>query len=1034
MLYSRRLYHRVFCWDGSLSCSDEKAVMKLEQLTYPFVWFGICYSPEKTPVDGNAWHNTVTRRAMGGIQVYVECAENAVFTLKNQYGEFTFTAAEIAGDGYRFFPVGGKYEFNVITVCRYGHYWFRPHDFLPGMVEFPAESMPLRIKDHRRMIMAELPPSQFLELPLEISPAPAGSENLLTVHLQGMLLKPDDTSQLPEEEYAPVSKRVERFLSRKCQRNFVGAEAQISLTADDGTVLEKTHYFRFHDFEVQLMEDIWFTFPVKKNIRRITITQNSQGYSLWLAKITARLRQVEHLEMELPQWALANEKVFGRIYAVEPCNATVSDGKTAVAKSLVHGWNEIAVVPQKAGVNHRFTLCGDGKTTSAVIPAVYALSSETPEVIVGCDLTTVPHDDNGDMDQLLEYISRTRLGNTVVFRNFRPYPNSPAPADELLDRWGKYCADHRIFVQSVNCHASGKLAEAAGAYMHNGGWHEIAGTVYAGDPDPENPAQTMPEAMERFIAYVKKDVAEHKQSSFRYGYGDAGGGARYLFQAGLEYIRAETMVPHTQHLCSLVRPASRIYGKGDWGVHIAVQHSAQPYIESWHLGQYYLSLYQAWAMGANNIYEEDSLFIAFKDEPQSWDDRLTKGKRQMTRDFMKFAATHPRKGKLRINIASLEGRFEAPFNGFICGAEQNPSYSVWGAHGNPAPEWGHRQPEKKRQILDVLMPGASTHPLRQKEDERRFYFSGTPYGDFDQLPVEADVAEFCNYKLILNLGWHTANAEDQAKIEKFVASGGTYFAGLPEYSCHTGRKFLLNMEDLDLLNGGDLSNFAGIKVLGKGEKYSGKYSGISGDESSSRTYSFSPDEDGECCLADVVLCGAEAVVIDQFSGKPLIVKHRFGRGAVYTLTAWAYPGHEALGGLMAAFCRKLCDEHKGGYFIEDSSREVFWNLRETETFRQMTLLNTDWSVAGNVKEVSLHTPDFSIPLEVKEGEIKILYLYNDAVIETTGNLHLEFTPAGKITAHGEGNSAVIIHRPGENESRDICFSNTTSKEFSIKQR
>ncbi|MBQ4328107.1 MAG: hypothetical protein IJC27_00110, partial [Lentisphaeria bacterium] len=94
MLYSRRLYHRVFCWDGSLSCSDEKAVMKLEQLTYPFVWFGICYSPEKTPVDGNAWHNTVTRRAMGGIQVSVECAENAVFTLKNQYGEFTFTAAE----------------------------------------------------------------------------------------------------------------------------------------------------------------------------------------------------------------------------------------------------------------------------------------------------------------------------------------------------------------------------------------------------------------------------------------------------------------------------------------------------------------------------------------------------------------------------------------------------------------------------------------------------------------------------------------------------------------------------------------------------------------------------------------------------------------------------------------------------------------------------------------------------------------------------------------------------------------------------
>ncbi|MBQ4328911.1 MAG: hypothetical protein IJC27_04215, partial [Lentisphaeria bacterium] len=89
---------------------------------------------------------------------------------------------------------------------------------------------------------------------------------------------------------------------------------------------------------------------------------------------------------------------------------------------------------------------------------------------------------------------------------------------------------------------------------------------------------------------------------------------------------------------------------------------------------------------------------------------------------------------------------------------------------------------------------------------------------------------------------------------------------------------------------------------------------------------------------------------------------------------------------------------------------------------------------GNVKPVTLHTPLLNCPVKVKEGEIKILYLYNDAVIETTGNLHLEFTQSGKITAHGEGNSAVIIHRPGENESRDICFSNTTSKEFSIKQR
>ncbi len=142
-------------------------------------------------------------------------------------------------------------------------------------------------------------------------------------------------------------------------------------------------------------------------------------------------------------------------------------------------------------------------------------------------------------------------------------------------------------------------------------------------------------------------------------------------------------------------------------------------------------------MGAEGVYDEDSLFGLWSEERQVWDDILPKSRRDMTRSFYKFASTHPRKGKCVRNIAFLEGRYAAPFNGFICGTEQDPHYSVWGLFGNDAPEWGPGQPEKCRQLLDVLMPGASTHPLRQKFDKRRFYFSGTPYGDFDCTPIEA---------------------------------------------------------------------------------------------------------------------------------------------------------------------------------------------------------------------------------------------------------------------------------------------------------
>lgn len=1025
ILYSSSFYHPVYCWDGSLVCSDEKAVMALELLNYPVVWCGICYSPEKTPIPGNSWQNVHTCRAMGGLQVTAECDEHAKFILKNRYGEFTFSAAQLQDNTRLEFPVGSKYGFCVITINRHGHYWFRPEKMFPGMVQFTAGDLPLRTDERRRMIMAELPPEKEITLPVSLDAAAPGADNLLTVHLQCMLLKPDDRTGLPDdpnEKNNPFA----FLISEKCPYDFVAEEVRIRLTADDGTVLEKTHYFRYHDFEVQLMEDIWFTFPVRGRISGITISQHSPYYHLWIEKITCRPRTIRHLTMEMPRWAIAGKPVYGRIYAVNSCEAIISGGGSPVKKALSPGWNEVEITCPQAALDLKFTAVSGDQHSSAVLPEVYALAPEEPEVMVGCDFTTVPHDGNGDMDQLLEYISRTQMGNTVVFRNFRPLPRSRAVPDDLLARWGKYCADHRIHVQSVNCHASGALVAAAGKYMHNGGWHEIGGIIYAGDPDPEKPAETMPEAMERYIAFLKKDIAQYKKPSFRYGYGDAGGGARYLFQAGVEYIRAETMVPHTQHLCSLVRPASRIFGKGDWGVHIAIQHSAQPYVEQWHLGHYFLSLYQAWAMGANNLYEEDSLFILFKDEPQSWDDRLTKTKRQMTRDFMKFAATHPRKGTLRINIASLEGRYEAPFNGFICNDRQDPTYSVWGQNGNAAPEWGHLQPEKKRHLLDVFMPGASTHPLRQQEDKRRLYFSGTPYGDFDQFPVEAEAAAYSHYKLLLNLGWHTANAEDQAKIEQFVAAGGTYFAGITEYSQHIGRKFLLDMEDLALWNQGDLRDFAGIRVLGRGAKYSGSCSGISGDSSSSRTYSFSPDEDGECYLAEVELCGAEVVAADRVTGKPLIVKNHFGKGTVYTLTAWAYPGHDKLAEVMAAWLRYLGEQFRGDIYIDDPSSEVFWNVRESDAFKQVTLLNTDWTVGGNKKQVTLHTPDLTCPVEVKEGEIKILYLQKDRIFETTGEVHLSFNAAGEITAHGSGTSVIREHAPGGTKIRQIHFTGSTT--------
>jgi hypothetical protein len=466
------------------------------------------------------------------------------------------------------------------------------------------------------------------------------------------------------------------------------------------------------------------------------------------------------------------------------------------------------------------------------------------------------------------------------------------------------------------------------------------------------------------------------------GFGDASGAIRHSYLAGTGFIRAETMVGHTQPLLSQTRAAAESLGDGRWGTHIAIQHHYQPYRES-HLGQYFLSLMQPWAMGDEAIYEEDSLFNLWKEERQNFDDYLTKGKRDMTRAFYKFAKTHPRSGKCIRNIAFIEGRYAAPFNGFICDSEQDPHYAVFGAFGNPDKSWGHGQPEKCRAVIDCLMPGANTHPFRQKPEKRRFFFSGTPYGDFDSVPIEANKDYMAKYKLMLNLGWNTMIDEDYDKLLSYVKNGGVLLTGIPQFSTHVKRQFLTDLNDLSLYKDGDLSEMCGIRVLSKGTKYCGEY--ITEDGSIlekadlSSLPSDSPEEDGEAILANICLCGAQVVAKDRESGLPVLVRNKVGNGYVYTFTLWGYPGHEKFQNTAAEWVMELSKKSLGDTYVIDASKEVFYTRWESEDEKRIILLNTDWSKRDNIKNVDVVMENHRINVDVKEREMMIVILKNDNI-------------------------------------------------------
>lgn len=259
----------------------------------------------------------------------------------------------------------------------------------------------------------------------------------------------------------------------------------------------------------------------------------------------------------------------------------------------------------------------------------------------------------------------------------------------------------------------------------------------------------MAEGARQFVAnlrYSKGESTRHTGPSTMF---------RYLYQAGYEWLGAEQMYGPEEIIISALRGASRAYSRPLFGSLHAMQWGSFPFTDPKHALRHYMSLAVAYMHGSSHINTEEALWT----DEYAHDRYSESGKAHLfsQHQILDYIETHTRRGDLQSRIAVIQGRNDA-WKSFVRG-------SVWSQEGE---KWKFNQACESFDLLRVFYPENEVDACGPEG-----WFTSTPYGPVDLLPVEAPQDVMDRYKLMLFLGWNTYDENDFQRIKQYVFDGGT---------------------------------------------------------------------------------------------------------------------------------------------------------------------------------------------------------------------------------------------------------------------
>lgn len=345
-------------------------------------------------------------------------------------------------------------------------------------------------------------------------------------------------------------------------------------------------------------------------------------------------------------------------------------------------------------------------------------------------------------------------------------------------------------------------------------------------------------------------------------------------------------------------------------------------------------------------------------------------------DFLKANGTPS--GQPESTLAVAKGNYD------LASARYSPQYAIAGAYAladrNPA--WFEGVPERGWDIVKrVFYPCPNVI-----EPYENAFLSGTPFGQVDIVSFVQDAIddEFLSkqYRALLFAGWNTSSEKQYEVLKKYVKNGGILFVSIPQLSTNVTRNFG-NYGVEELVHGGDFSELCGLKVLSRGERI---YWATAPDNSNELGFSF-PRRFGILATPmgniEITASNIEVLAVDDEQAKPLILRHQYGKGSVYFLNSWAYPGafDQDFGpgstrtspGLVGMVYRHIAKRARGNVWITDDQDEPrseceYINVSYFPEADKIYLYNIDFGKShafylhafGSVERITLDAGEFRV--------------------------------------------------------------------------